>query len=126
MDSIAELTSNINAFCDARDWRQFHNPKDMAVSINIEAAEILEHFQWKNAAECEAHIEANREAAESWSLHMDELASSTLLPLADSWYMGANIPGKPRQLLHHSGAQSYLGFCSECRKNNYFGFDISQ
>ena len=61
MDSIAELTSNINAFCDARDWRQFHNPKDMAVSINIEAAELLEHFQWKNAAECEAHIEANRE-----------------------------------------------------------------
>ena len=61
MDSIAELTSNINAFRDARDWRQFHNPKDMAVSISIEAAELLEHFQWKNAAECEAHIEANRE-----------------------------------------------------------------
>ena len=42
MDSIAELTSNINAFRDARDWRQFHNPKDMAVSISIEAAELLE------------------------------------------------------------------------------------
>ena len=42
MDSIAELTSNINAFRDARGWRQFHNPKDMAVSISIEAAELLE------------------------------------------------------------------------------------
>ena len=42
MDSIAELTSNINSFRDARDWRQFHNPKDMAVSISIEAAELLE------------------------------------------------------------------------------------
>ena len=42
MDSIAELTANINAFRDARDWRQFHNPKDMAVSISIEAAELLE------------------------------------------------------------------------------------
>ena len=62
MDSISELTSNINAFRDARDWRQFHNPKDMAVSISIEAAELLEHFQWKSAAECEGHIEANREA----------------------------------------------------------------
>ena len=61
MDSIAELTSNINAFRDARDWRQFHNPKDMAVSISIEAAELLEHFQWKNAAQCEAHVKANRE-----------------------------------------------------------------
>ena len=60
--TIAELTSRINAFRDARDWRQFHNPKDMAVSISIEAAELLEHFQWKNAAECEAHIAANREA----------------------------------------------------------------
>ena len=62
MDSIAELTSNINAFRDARDWRQFHNPKDMAVSISIEAAELLEQFQWKSAAECEGHIVANREA----------------------------------------------------------------
>jgi NTP pyrophosphatase (non-canonical NTP hydrolase) len=56
------LTSNINAFCDARDWRQFHNPKDMAVSISIEAAELLEHFQWKSAAECETHVVTNREA----------------------------------------------------------------
>ena len=62
MDSIAELTSNINAFRDARDWRQFHNPKDMAVSISIEAAELLEHFQWKNADECEAYVKSNREA----------------------------------------------------------------
>jgi NTP pyrophosphatase (non-canonical NTP hydrolase) len=62
MDSIAELTANINAFRDARDWRQFHNPKDMAVSISIEAAELLEHFQWKSAAECETHVVTNREA----------------------------------------------------------------
>ena len=62
MDSISELTSNINAFRDARDWRQFHNPKDMAVSISIEAAELLEHFQWKSAAECETHVVTNREA----------------------------------------------------------------
>ena len=62
MDSIAELTASINTFRDARDWKQFHNPKDMAVSISIEAAELLEHFQWKSAAECEAHIAANRKA----------------------------------------------------------------
>ena len=51
MDSISELTTRINAFRDARDWKQFHNPKDMAVSISIEAAELLEQFQWKNPAE---------------------------------------------------------------------------
>lgn len=34
------------AFRDARDWEQFHNPKDLAISINLEAAELLESFQW--------------------------------------------------------------------------------
>jgi len=62
MDSIAKLTSRINAFRDARDWKQFHNSKDMALSISIEAAELMEQFQWKNAAECEEHLRENREA----------------------------------------------------------------
>ena len=47
MDSIRDLTTRINAFRDARDWKQFHNPKDMAVSISIESAELLEQFQGK-------------------------------------------------------------------------------
>ncbi len=45
-DSIKELTEKIVAFRDARDWKQFHNPKDMAISISLEAAELLEVFQW--------------------------------------------------------------------------------
>ncbi len=79
MDSIAELTSRINAFRDVRDWKQFHNPKDMALSISIEAAELLEQFQWKNAAECEAHVQANRKAV------ADEMADVAiyLFELAD-------------------------------------------
>ena len=81
MDSIAELTSNINAFRDARDWRQFHNPKDMAVSISIEAAELLEHFQWKSAAECEAHIAANHEAVADVAIYLFEMADLLELDL---------------------------------------------
>ena len=81
MDSIAELTSNINAFRDARDWRQFHNPKDMAVSISIEAAELLEHFQWKSAAECEAHIAANRKAVADVAIYLFEMAELLELDL---------------------------------------------
>ena len=79
MNSISELTTRINAFRDARDWKQFHNPKDMAVSISIEAAELLEEFQWKNAAECEDHLRANREAV------ADEMADVAiyLFELAD-------------------------------------------
>ena len=79
MDSISEITTRINAFRDARDWKQFHNPKDMAVSISIEAAELLEQFQWKNPAECEAHLKTNREAV------ADEMADVAiyLFELAD-------------------------------------------
>jgi len=69
-------------------------------------------------------IEADRAAGESWTQHMADLAASTLLPLADSWYMGANIPGKPRQLLHHLGVQEYLAFCRESAQNGYSGFEL--
>ena len=45
-DSIKELRDNILNFRDARDWKKFHNPKDLAISISLEAAELLEVFQW--------------------------------------------------------------------------------
>ena len=48
-DSIKELTEKIVAFRNARNWKQFHNPKDMAISISLEAAELLEVFQWSGA-----------------------------------------------------------------------------
>ena len=48
-DSIAELTKKIVEFRDARNWKQFHNPKDMAISVSLEAAELLEVFQWSGA-----------------------------------------------------------------------------
>ncbi len=47
-------------FRDDRNWKQFHNPKDMALSLSLEAAEVLEHFQWKNGAEIEAYIETHK------------------------------------------------------------------
>ncbi|KST94822.1 nucleotide pyrophosphohydrolase [Lactococcus lactis] len=42
---------NINKFRDERNWRQFHNEKDLAISISIEASELLELFQWKSSEE---------------------------------------------------------------------------
>jgi NTP pyrophosphatase (non-canonical NTP hydrolase) len=44
---LSGLTKRVIAFRDARDWQQFHNPKDVAVSLSLEAAEYLELFQWK-------------------------------------------------------------------------------
>ncbi len=59
MDSIQELTQKIVAFRDARDWKQFHNPKDVAISLVLEATEVLEHFQWKSADDIAAHLRAH-------------------------------------------------------------------
>ena len=69
-------------------------------------------------------IEARPESGASWTRHMEELAQGTLLPQADSWYMGANIPGKPRQLLHHVGVQDYMAFCRESAEKGYSGFEL--
>lgn len=46
MSKLEKLKYNILKFRDDRDWLQFHNPKDLALSINLEAAELLENFQW--------------------------------------------------------------------------------
>lgn len=42
--NLEEIQKKIIAFRDARDWKQFHTPKDMAISLALEAAEVLEHF----------------------------------------------------------------------------------
>lgn len=48
---MKELMNKINQFRDDRDWRKFHNEKDLAISISLEASELLELFQWKNSEE---------------------------------------------------------------------------
>jgi len=53
---IKELQKLIVKFRDARDWKQFHNPKDLALSLTLEAAEVLEHFQWKSKEEIEEYV----------------------------------------------------------------------
>jgi NTP pyrophosphatase (non-canonical NTP hydrolase) len=55
-----ELTKRIVEFRDARDWRQYHSPKNLAGSIVIEAAELLETLQWSSDATIASDVEANR------------------------------------------------------------------
>lgn len=61
MSDIKKLTKRIIDFRDARDWKQFHNPKDVALSLSLEAAEVLEHFQWKNGEELEEYCKTHKE-----------------------------------------------------------------
>lgn len=44
--TLSDLQTRVNNFVEARDWRSFHNPKNLALSISIESAELMEHFQW--------------------------------------------------------------------------------
>jgi NTP pyrophosphatase (non-canonical NTP hydrolase) len=53
MDTLTELTVRLKEFRDERDWAKFHNPKDLALAINIETSELLELFLWKNHDEVE-------------------------------------------------------------------------
>lgn len=58
--TLSELTALVTRFRDEREWRQFHNPKDMAISLCLEAAELLEHTQWRGGKDLEKYLEANR------------------------------------------------------------------
>jgi len=55
MGEFEDILKKIRKFRDDRDWLQFHNHKDMALSLCLEAAEVLEHFQWKKPEEVEEH-----------------------------------------------------------------------
>ena len=52
--TVTQLKDIVQAFVDERDWRQFHTPKNLAMSIAIESAELMEHFQWLDSPEREA------------------------------------------------------------------------
>lgn len=60
-DSIAELTAKIQSFVDAREWRQYHNAKDLAVAISAEAGELMQHFVWQQEDQIEERVEKRRE-----------------------------------------------------------------
>ncbi len=86
MSDIKAITEKIKKFRDERDWLQFHNHKDMALSLVLEAAEVLEHFQWKKPQEVEDHAKTCKgEIA-------DELADVAmfLFELADN--LGIDLP----------------------------------
>lgn len=59
--SLEALLARANAIRDARDWRQFHDPKDLMVSLCLEAAELLEHAQWRNGEDLKNYLAEHKE-----------------------------------------------------------------
>jgi cyclohexanone monooxygenase len=93
---------------------------------------IEQHVDW--IADCMTHlrarglraIEATAEAEEAWVAHVNEVGHLTLYPRANSWYMGANVPGKPRVFMPYiGGVGAYRQTCDEVAARQYEGFTLS-
>ncbi len=93
---------------------------------------IEQHVDW--ISDCLHHltnqqldcIEPSRTAEDAWLAHVNEVAHTTLYPSAASWYMGANIPGKPRVFMPYiGGVGAYRQKCDEIAANGYQGFELA-
>lgn len=86
--SLSGILQKIKKFRDERDWMQFHDPKSMAASIVIEAAELLEHFQWKKRSEVVKYVKTHKgEIAEEIAdvaMYLFELADNLEIDILEA------------------------------------------
>jgi cyclohexanone monooxygenase len=108
-------------------------PQSPSVLANMPVA-IAQHVEW--ITDCidtlrrtgKAVIEATEQAQEEWRTQVNEVVSKTLFTRANSWYMGANIPGKPRTFLPYldpAGLGGYRKICDEVAAKGYAGFEVA-
>ena len=93
---------------------------------------IEQHVEW--IADAVGHLrrhgleamEATPDAEDAWVAHVDEVAQATLFARASSWYVGANIPGKPRVFMPYlGGVGAYRARCDAVAANGYEGFAVT-
>lgn len=84
-DSLLELRDTLRQFANEREWGRFHSPKNLAIAISVEAAELLEHFQWLSEADCtDIHPEMKAKVGEELAdvlLYVVQLADKVNLDL---------------------------------------------
>jgi cyclohexanone monooxygenase len=108
-------------------------PQSPSVLSNMPVS-IEQHVEW--ITDCidtlrktgKTMIEAMPDAQAKWVAHVNEIVSATLMPTANSWYMGANIPGKPRVFLPYLGPEGVGGYrkkCDEVAAKGYEGFVLA-
>jgi cyclohexanone monooxygenase len=106
-------------------------PGSPSVLVNMLVA-IEQHVDW--IAACIAYlrehdvaaIDATPDAEDEWVDHVNQLAAYTLFPTANSWYMGANVPGKPRVFMPYvGGLPRYSSVCDDVAANGYRGFTLT-
>jgi cyclohexanone monooxygenase len=107
-------------------------PGSPSVLTNVIAA-IEQHVEW--IADCINHmrtrglqrIEADASYEDAWVEHVNDVAAATLLTQANSWYLGANVPGKPRVFLPYAGGLgTYRMKCADVAFNEYEGFILER
>jgi cyclohexanone monooxygenase len=105
-------------------------PGSPSVLSNV-VVSIEQHVEW--ISDCIARlrqrgcstIEATREAEDRWVAHVNEVANTTLFPKANSWYTGANVPGKPRVFMPYvGGVGAYREICDRVAAQGYEGFAV--
>jgi cation diffusion facilitator CzcD-associated flavoprotein CzcO len=98
---------------------------NMVVSIEQHVEWVSDCIAYVRKADCTT-IEATPAAEDRWVRHVAEVASVTLFPRANSWYMGANVPGKPRTFLPYiGGVGEFRRICDEVAASGYDGFALS-
>jgi cyclohexanone monooxygenase len=106
-------------------------PQSPSVFSNM-VVSIEQHVEW--IADCMAYlrehhvacIEASPQAQAGWVAHVAEVANGTLMPQTDSWYVGANVPGKPRVFMAYLGGLGpYRQRCDQVAAQGYAGFELS-
>jgi cyclohexanone monooxygenase len=98
---------------------------NMIVSIEQHVDWIADCLSYMRAHGLDA-MEASRDAEDKWVDHVNEVANRTLYPQANSWYMGANIPGKPRIFMPYiGGVGAYRQICEEVAAKGYEGFTMT-
>lgn len=93
---------------------------------------IEQHVNW--IADCigwlrthgHARIDATPEAEDAWVAHVNDVANLTLYPTCNSWYLGANVPGKPRVFMPYLGFPPYVAKCNEVAAKGYEGFAVGR
>jgi cyclohexanone monooxygenase len=109
-----------------------HRPRQPIRAVSNMMVSIEQHVDWiadclsaVAARQCDC-IEATQAAQDAWVDHVNQVAHTTLYPAANSWYMGANIEGKPRVFMPYiGGVGAYRVKCDEIAANGYAGFILS-
>ena len=84
---MKEMTKKIMEFCDERGWTPYHNEKDLAISIALEANELLENFQWRSSEEAVASTSQNiKEEMADVLIYLLQLANKMNLDLEEEVY----------------------------------------